>query len=105
MDRIEFWFGEGSMGRRNRLVSGPIDLSGRDEQANVEVAAVLAELPADHAALVAFSEGKDTIALTHLRADRRDLVARLMDSYWARPDHVFNTSLNTGGRIMGNLPA
>ncbi|SRR6266852_3513283 len=92
------------MGRRNRLVSGPIDLSGRDEQANVEVADVLAELPEDHAARIAFAEGKDTITLTHLVADRKDLIARLMESYWARHDRVFNSAMNTGGRIMENLP-
>jgi hypothetical protein len=88
---------------RPKLV-GTIDLSGRDEQANREVAEILAELPADHPGRVAFEGGKDTIALTHLVADRRDLVARLMDSYWARHDRVFNSALNTGGRIMESLP-
>jgi hypothetical protein len=93
------------MVRHNRpRFTGTIDLSGRDEQANAEVAAVLEELPADHPALIAFKRGKDTVSLTHLLADRKDLVARLMNSYWARHDRVFSSSQNTSGRIMEHLP-
>jgi len=56
------------------------------------------------AARVAFAEGKDTISLTHLLPDRKDLNARLMDTYWARHDRVFSGSQNTSARIMENLP-
>jgi hypothetical protein len=59
------------------IVTEKTDLSGRDEQANREVAAILAELPAEHQARVAFEGGKDTIALTHLVADRKDFVEQL----------------------------
>ena len=94
------------MVRRARTkIIGTIDLSGRDEQANAEVAAILGELPADHPARVAFAEGKDTIALTHLLADRMDVVKRLMDSYWSRHDRVFNSALNMGVQIMEKLPS
>jgi len=79
------------MVRRNRLkLTDPIDLSGRDEQANAEVAAILSELPEDHAVRTAFAEGKDTIALTHLLADRMDVVKRLMDTYWTRHDRIWD---------------
>jgi hypothetical protein len=77
--------------RRNRpRFTGTIDLSGRDEQANAEVAAILAELPADHPAPVAFAQGKDTIAPTHLLTDRMDLVKRLMDTYRAHNGRIFD---------------
>ncbi len=93
------------MTRRNRpRFIGTLDLSGRDDQANREVAKILAELPEDHTARVAFAGGKDTIGLTHLLTDRVDLVARLMDTYWARHDRVFTSSQNTGAQIMENLP-
>jgi len=82
------------MGSSRPRFTGSIDLSGRDDQANLEVAAILVELPADHAARVAFAEGKCTIALTHLLADRKDLNARLMDTYWAR----------TSGALTALLP-
>src|SRR5882762_8319428 len=72
------------MVRRNRpKLAETIDLSGRDEQADREVAAILAELPADHPARQAFAERRDTIALTHLVAARKDLVKRLVDTYFA----------------------
>lgn len=84
------------MARRNRpCFTGTPDLSGRDEQANAEVAAILAELPADHAARTAFAQGKCTIALTHLLADRKDLNSRLMDSYWARHDRIWDNYRGT----------
>jgi hypothetical protein len=93
------------MPRNRPHLTGTINLSGRDEQANGEVAEILAELPADHPARLAFAMGKDTIALTHLLADRKDLNARLMDTYWARHDRVFSSSQNTSGRIMESLPS
>ncbi len=77
--------------RRNRpSFAGKIDLSGRDEQANAEVSAILAELRADHPVRVAFAEGKDTIALTHLLADRMDLVKRLMETYHAYDRRIYD---------------
>jgi hypothetical protein len=92
------------MTRRNRPLIGTIDLSGRDQQANTEVSSARTAAPADHAARVAFEGGKDTIALTHLVTDRKDLVARLMDSYWARHYRVFSGAQNASARIMENLP-
>jgi len=84
------------MVRHNRpKLTGPLNLSGRDEQANTEVVAILAELPADHPARVAFKREKDTITLTHLLADRRDLVGRLMETYWTRDDRIWNNSRGT----------
>ena len=65
------------MARRIRPLVGKIDLSGRDEQANAEVAAILGELPEDHPARVAFAAGRDTVAITYLVAGYPDLVERL----------------------------
>jgi len=82
--------------RIRQKLTEPIDLSGRDEQANVDVAAILVDLPADHAARAACASGKDTIALTHLLADRKDLVKRLIDSYSACSDQVWYNYRGTG---------
>ena len=82
------------MVRRSRLqVTGPIDLSGRDEQANTEVATILGELPPDHPARVAFAEGKDTVALTHLVAARKDLVDKLIETYFAHDRRIYDMRL------------
>jgi hypothetical protein len=51
-------------------------------------AAILAELPTDHPARIAFAEGKDTIALTHLVSDRKDLVKHLIDTVYARNSRI-----------------
>jgi hypothetical protein len=70
--------------RLRSALSSKIDLSGRDEQANTEVAAILGDLPEDHPARVAFAEGKTTAALTFLVADRPDLVEKLKATILAR---------------------
>ncbi len=57
----------------------------RDDIEHAEVAQILAELPADHRACVAYASGAreaaDSLSLTHLVADRPDLVARLIAAY------------------------
>lgn len=61
---------------------GSLDTGHRDEQADGEVAAILAGLPADHLARRAFARGRSTADITvHLR-DRRDLAYRLMNVSW-----------------------
>lgn len=56
----------------------------RDELEHEAVARILAELPPDHIAVYAYStaarSAADTISLTHLLADRMDLVERLVDA-------------------------
>lgn len=49
------------------------------------MAAALSELPEDHPARVAYCEGRsvDSLSLSHLVADRPDLVKRLVDAYLA----------------------
>lgn len=57
----------------------------RDELEHADVAGILAELPEEHPARVAYYSGAreaaDSISLTHLVADRMDLVARLVEAY------------------------
>jgi hypothetical protein len=55
----------------------------RDEIEHAEVAAALSELPEDHPARVAYLDYVDTIALTHLVADRPELVEALKKAYIA----------------------
>ena len=47
----------------------------RDDIEHAEVAAALSDLPEDHPARAAYSSGElsDSIALTHLLKDRRDI--------------------------------
>ena len=52
----------------------------RDEQEHADVAAILAGLPDDHPARVAYAEGADTIKLTHLVP--RELVPGLTEAFW-----------------------
>ena len=56
----------------------------RDEIEHAEVARILSELPAEHPARVAYSTGareaSDSISLTWLVADRRDMVQALVDA-------------------------
>jgi hypothetical protein len=52
----------------------------RDAAEHAAVAAILAELPADHPACVAYAEHVDTIQLTHL-VGRMDLADRLKEAY------------------------
>ena len=59
----------------------------RDEQEHAEVARILSELPAEHPARVAYSTGarkaSDSVSLTWLVADRRDIVQALVDANMA----------------------
>jgi len=56
----------------------------RDEVEHAEVARILCELPAEHPARVAYSSGareaSDSISLTWLVAERRDMVQALVDA-------------------------
>jgi hypothetical protein len=60
----------------------------RDEQADREVAAILAGLPRDHLACRAFARGRATTEITNHLRDRRDLFHRLMNVSW---DHYRRT--------------
>lgn len=55
----------------------------RDDIEHAQVAAALSELPEDHPARLAYCSGavSDSIALTHLLKERRDLVDRLVAAY------------------------
>lgn len=59
----------------------------RDEIEHAEVARILADLPADHPARVAYSTGareaSDSISLTWLVAERRDIVQALVEANMA----------------------
>jgi len=55
----------------------------RDEQEHQDVRSILAALPEDHPARVAYSGGADTIRLSHLVADRPELVEGLKAAYLA----------------------
>jgi hypothetical protein len=59
----------------------------RDELEHAEVARILSELPAEHPARVAYATGareaSDSISLTWLVADRRDMVRALTDANMA----------------------
>jgi hypothetical protein len=55
----------------------------RDAEEHAAVTAALEQLPADHPARVAYLDRADTIALTHLVADRPDLVDALKEAYLA----------------------
>jgi hypothetical protein len=59
----------------------PPDIRDADEHAAIIKA--LDQLPSDHAARVAYSKGADTIALTHLVADRPDIVHAITEAYLA----------------------
>ena len=56
----------------------------RDEIEHAEIARILSELPAEHPARVAYSTGAreacDSISLTWLVAERRDIVQALVDA-------------------------
>lgn len=70
------------MGREIRFPSGLFEAADRDEQANREVAAILAVLPRDHLALRAFARGRATMEITNHLRDRRDLFHELMNVSW-----------------------
>jgi hypothetical protein len=75
----------------SRPISFPAGLTesrDRDEQANREVAAILADLPRDHLALRAFARGRATFEITNHLRDRRDLFHMLTNVSW---DHYRRT--------------
>lgn len=57
----------------------PIDA--RDEVEHAAIREILRELPGDHPAWQAYLGGVDTIKLSHLLVDRRDLVERLTRAF------------------------
>ncbi len=62
---------------------------GRDEQADREVGAILAELSTDHLARRAFARGRTTVEITNHLRTRPDLAHKLMNATW---DHYRRTS-------------
>jgi hypothetical protein len=52
----------------------------RDAEERAAIAAVLAELPADHAARIAYDDHADTMQLARL-VDRQDLADRLAQAF------------------------
>ena len=65
----------------------------RDEIEHAEVAQVLAELPEDHPAKIAYYSGAreaaDSLSLSHLLTDRMDLVKRLTAAYFGHNDRIW----------------
>jgi hypothetical protein len=57
----------------------PVDV--RDAEEHRAIAEALSVLSAEHPARIAYAHGMGTIALTHLVADRRDIVATLTEAY------------------------
>lgn len=55
----------------------------RDADEHAAIAVALEGLPPQHAARRAYSQGADTITLTHLVADRPELVNALTEAYLA----------------------
>jgi len=53
----------------------------RDAEEHAAITAALEQLLADHPARLAYLDHADTIALTHLVADRPDLVEALKQAY------------------------
>lgn len=68
-----------------------------DDEAHVEIAATLSELPDDHPARAKYLRGEadGIIAVTHLIADRMDLVERLKDAYFAHGRRISAKAPNT----------
>jgi hypothetical protein len=55
----------------------------RDPNEHADVWAALQDLPPDHPARGAYSEGVDTITLTHLVRERPEIVEALTEAYLA----------------------
>jgi hypothetical protein len=64
----------------------------RDAEEHRAVATALETLPVDHAARRAYAEGADTIQLSHLVADRPDIVDELKEAYLAGYDRMLERS-------------
>ncbi|HWM41485.1 MAG TPA: hypothetical protein VNP36_03515 [Burkholderiales bacterium] len=77
----------------------------RDELEHAEVAAALSELPDDHPARAAYSTGalSDSIALTHLVKDRRDISERLVAAYLSHNARIW--AKHRGGAHVAGKPA
>ena len=65
-----------------------------DDVEGSEIRAILSELPEDHRARIAYREGADAIALTHLVDRRQDLIDRLtrawLEGYGRMPQRSSN---------------
>jgi hypothetical protein len=61
----------------------------RDTEERAEVARIIAVLAESHPAHKAHERGMDTISMTHLVADRPDLVKALIAAYFARTDRAW----------------
>jgi len=72
----------------------------RDEQEHAEVARILSALPEQHPARIAYTAGareaSDSISLTWLVADRRDIVQALVDANMA----AWHRTLERHGGIL-----
>lgn len=55
----------------------------RDAKEHAEVSALLGTLPSDHPTREAYARGADTIALTHLAADRPEVSEALKEAFLA----------------------
>ncbi|TMC55026.1 MAG: hypothetical protein E6J20_01255 [Chloroflexi bacterium] len=64
----------------------------RDSEEHAAISAALEQLPTDHPARKVFAEGVDTIALTHLVADRPELVEALKEAYLAGCGRLLRSS-------------
>jgi len=75
----------------------------RDAIEHAEVVQILAELPADHPACVAYASGareaSDSLSMAHLLADRPDLVARLVAAYMGHGARI-NAGCQSAGVLM-----
>lgn len=63
------------------MIGAPASYDTRDAQEHADVAAVLEELPADHPGRDAYAGSAGTLGLTHLVADRPELVERLKEAF------------------------
>jgi hypothetical protein len=64
----------------------------RDAEEKAEVTRILSVLPEDHPAHAAHRCGADTISISHLVADRPQLVRALVRAYMASLDRVWKRS-------------
>ena len=62
----------------------------RDDEEKAEVARILSVLPAEHPARVAFAQGRDTIALTHLVGDAELTAKALTKAFLAGANRIMN---------------
>jgi hypothetical protein len=81
----------------------------RDELEHAEVARVLSELPDDHPACITYRTGareaSDSLSLSHLLAERMDLVQRLVDAYMGHTRRIRARSSGAGDVARGLVNA